>query len=80
MIVVVDLKDRRLCWIEFCGTAEQAKKKKYDYIKDIGNASLGRQALKAQERPFNYADAGSESQWAMDKKLGILDWDGDPLT
>lgn len=36
---------------------------------------LARQALK---RPANYEDIPLGQQWAIDKELGILDWDGDP--
>ncbi len=34
---------------------------------------LARQAL---QRPTNYVNLPPEEQWAVDKKLGILDWDG----
>ena len=27
-------------------------------------------------RPANYADLPASEQWAIDKSLGILDWDG----
>lgn len=33
-------------------------------------------ALMALQRPANYAQLPGEVQWAIDKKLGILDWDG----
>jgi hypothetical protein len=31
---------------------------------------------RAAQRPPNYADLSPGEQWAIDKKLGILDWDG----
>jgi hypothetical protein len=30
----------------------------------------------AQKRPPNYSDLSPEAQWEIDRKLGILDWDG----
>jgi hypothetical protein len=31
---------------------------------------------RAKLRPANYADPSAQEQWAIDKRLGILDWDG----
>jgi hypothetical protein len=31
---------------------------------------------RAKLRPANYADLSAQEQWAIDKRLGILDWDG----
>ena len=31
----------------------------------------------AKKRPANYYNLTSAQQWAIDKELGILDWDGD---
>lgn len=31
-------------------------------------------------RPKNYFKLSGEEQWAIDKSLGILDWNGDDLT
>lgn len=39
--------------------------------------SLGPQARAATQRPSNYCELGPESQWNIDKGLGILDWDGE---
>jgi len=30
----------------------------------------------AQKRPPNYEKLSPQEQWAIDKELGILDWDG----
>lgn len=30
----------------------------------------------ALRRPKNYFDLSAEQQWAIDKELGILDWEG----
>lgn len=30
----------------------------------------------ALKRPVNYYDLGLDLQWEIDKKLGILDWEG----
>lgn len=30
----------------------------------------------ALRRPYNYHNLSGEEQWAIDKQLGILDWDG----
>ena len=35
---------------------------------------------KSFQRPKNFFDLSPEEQWAIDKKLGILDWNGDDLT
>jgi hypothetical protein len=35
---------------------------------------------KSFERPKNYFKLSAEEQWGIDKKLGILDWNGDGLT
>lgn len=31
---------------------------------------------RAKKRPANYAELSAEEQWAIDKELGLLDWDG----
>jgi len=33
-------------------------------------------ARQAKRRPINYCELSPEAQWAIDKQLGILDWDG----
>jgi len=33
-------------------------------------------ALAALQRPSNYPQLSAEAQWMVDKRLGILDWDG----
>jgi hypothetical protein len=35
---------------------------------------------KSLERPRNYFQLSGEEQWAIDKALGILDWQGEGLT
>jgi hypothetical protein len=35
---------------------------------------------KSFERPSNYFKLSAGEQWAIDKKLGILDWEGLGLT
>jgi hypothetical protein len=40
----------------------------------------GPQAIAAQQRPPNYWRLSEAEQWDIDKRLGILDWDGDPTT
>jgi len=32
------------------------------------------------QRPRNYTKLSSREQWAIDKRLGILDWNGSGLT
>ena len=39
-------------------------------------STLGHCAQKATARPSNYGSLDSRQQWAIDKTLGILDWDG----
>jgi hypothetical protein len=33
---------------------------------------------RAKMRPANFETLSARDQWAIDKKLGILDWDGTP--
>lgn len=35
---------------------------------------------KSFQRPKNYFKLSGSEQWAIDKRLGILDWNGDGLT
>jgi len=35
---------------------------------------------KSFERPSNFFDLPHEERWALDKQLGILDWEGDGLS
>ncbi len=35
---------------------------------------------KSFQRPSNFFSLSAETQWAIDKNLGILDWAGDDLT
>ena len=35
---------------------------------------------KSFERPTNFFELDGEEQWAIDKRLGILDWVGKDLT
>jgi len=35
---------------------------------------------KSFERPSNFFELSPEEQWAIDKDLGILDWEGRDLT
>ncbi len=32
------------------------------------------------QRPINFFKLDAETQWAIDKSLGILDWDGSDLS
>ncbi len=38
---------------------------------------LGPQAQAATRRPADYAELSPQTQWDIDKGLGILDWDGE---
>jgi hypothetical protein len=40
------------------------------------SAQGGSPAERAKQRPANYAALSSQDQWAIDRRLGILDWDG----
>jgi len=42
----------------------------------IANQLFKDPLTKAALRPSNYATLSAEEQWAVDKRLGILDWDG----
>jgi len=50
-------------------------KKKLLEAKKAG--TIGPMASMALQRPDDFDELPPASQWAMDKKLGILDWDGD---
>ncbi len=39
-------------------------------------STLSKGARLAAQRPSNYGELSGEDQWAIDKELGILDWDG----
>lgn len=41
-----------------------------------GRASLSSMARMACQRPVDYHKCSGETQWAIDKGLGLLDWDG----
>lgn len=47
---------------------------KKDEKKDEKPLSEG--ARRARKRPANYHKLSAREQWAIDKSLGILDWDG----
>ena len=38
----------------------------------------GPQATAAERRPTNFGALSAQEQWDIDKRLGILDWDGSP--
>jgi hypothetical protein len=38
---------------------------------------LSEGARQAKKRPSNYCEMSAQEQWAVDKALGILDWDGE---
>jgi hypothetical protein len=44
----------------------------------IFHGKLGPQALKAQRRPHNFSTLSPAARWALDRRLGILDWTGQP--
>lgn len=39
--------------------------------------ALSEGAQQAKKRPINYCELPVADQWAIDKSLGILDWDGE---
>lgn len=43
---------------------------------DAGRALLSASAKKALERPLNFDDLPPREQWAIDDRLGLLDWNG----
>lgn len=60
-----------------CGTVWRTKA---DFVLSLPDGKnlydLSEGARKALERPANYADLPAAEQWAVDRRLGILDWDG----
>ena len=47
---------------------------------NLAEKSLGLMASRARQRPADFEQLSAEDRWKVDKKLGILDWDGDPST
>lgn len=45
-------------------------------LTDKGRDTLSPMARKALQRPKDYQDMHADDQWAIDGRLGILDWDG----
>lgn len=66
------------CWWLHHGSMEEAKEIKGSRSHQEFNGSLGPESLRAQKRPLNFNDLPGREQWAIDKRLGILDWDGKP--
>lgn len=64
-------------WV-FEGNLADAKKIPNSIMHRPWNGCLVPNAVTAQERPANYNNLDGRTQWAIDKKLGILDWDGNP--
>lgn len=46
-------------------------------LTDEGKARMSPMAVKALGRPKDFFKLEAEAQWAVDKSLGILDWDGE---
>jgi len=58
------------------GTYEQRKSYRSNSWEKIPDTPLSYEAEQAQKRPSNFNQLSGEEQWAIDKRLGILDWDG----
>jgi hypothetical protein len=43
---------------------------------DVGRKLLSAKAQTALTRPQNFDDLPPAEQWAIDDRLGLLDWDG----
>ena len=60
--------------------ADDVNEKVKAYIKKLESSIPERRDLdekeKAKGRSSTYWDMSAEEQWAEDKRLGILDWDG----
>ena len=65
-------------WWIFPGSVTQAKKLPHTAKHQKFTGELGPLTLAAQRRPHNFFDLDGREQWAIDKSLGILDWDGNP--
>jgi hypothetical protein len=55
---------------------EKVEKKIYFSLSNSPEKGIGPLSKASQKRPDNYYDLPSDQQWAIDKKLGILDWNG----
>jgi hypothetical protein len=71
---------RNATWWEYFGTLAEAKKLHNTCQHKYFDGMLGPQCKLAQERPSNFLQLDPDTQWAIDKNLGILDWDGEPTT
>jgi hypothetical protein len=58
------------------GTYEQQKPYHSNSWARVPDKPLSPEAQRAKQRPSNYNQMPSADQWAIDKQLGILDWDG----
>lgn len=65
-------------WWEFKGTLEEAKKLEGTFKHQEFEGEFGHQTIVSRERPMGFFRMDAESQWAIDKRLGILDWSGKP--
>lgn len=65
-------------WWEHKGTLASAKKLRGTYKHREFDGEFGAQCILAQERPANFFELNAEEQWNIDKRLGILDWNGEP--
>ncbi len=67
-------------WWEFIGTMESAKKLHNTCRHTYFDGVLGEQCRLAQQRPSNFLKLDADTRWEIDKRLGILDWNGEPTT
>jgi YgiT-type zinc finger domain-containing protein len=50
----------------------------FDRMWCVSELPLGPLARAAETRPENFYSLSTEERWAIDKELGLLDWDGKP--
>ena len=65
-------------WWIFNGTLTEAKELPDTCRHKYFDGELGPLCLQSQKRPEDFMKLAPESQWEIDKRLGILDWSGEP--
>jgi hypothetical protein len=59
-------------------TLEEAKKIEGSFNHRVFDGAFGPQTLAAHDRPDDFYKLVPADQWLVDKRLGILDWSGEP--
>lgn len=73
----LDPKHIRKNILEYLVVEKLVERKGVGYVAtNAGHGLLSPKARKALTRPQNFDDLPPAEQWAIDDRLGLLDWDG----